>query len=133
MLVGAAAVLVLVLVLARHSGAPPAPPPAVARDSGRPMVIPAPARSPIDVPIAPERMAAATSNPGPHRPDGVAYAASIDTAPGGAAIDPLKIIAPIEMAPIGQSSIAPEPIGVHPLERITEMQIAPLSPPDGRD
>jgi len=133
MLVGAAAVLVLVLVLARHSGAPAARPPVVARDGGRPMVVPAQARSPIDVPIARERMAAATSDTGPHLPHGVAYAASIDTAPGGAAIDPLKTIAPLEVAPIAQNDITPDPIGVPPLNPIAEVQIAPLNPPDRRD
>jgi hypothetical protein len=48
-------------------------------------------------------------------------------------IEPLKTITPIEVAPIGQASIAPEPIAVRPLNPIAEVQIAPLNPPDRRD
>jgi hypothetical protein len=133
-LVGTAAAVVLVLVLARYSAVPTAPPPLVARGGDRPMVVPpALPQSPIDIPTTPEGMAAAARNTVPHRPGGVVYAASIDTAPDGPAIDPLNTIAPIEVAPIAHRSITPEPIGVRPLDRITEMQIAPLSPPDGRD
>jgi len=49
------------------------------------------------------------------------------------AIEPLNTINPIEVAPIAPRSITPDPIGVRPLDPITEMQIAPLNPPDRRD
>jgi hypothetical protein len=57
-------------------------------------------------------------------------AGAADTTTG---IEPLETISPIEVAPIGQTSIAPEPIAVRPLNPITEVQIAPLNPPDRRD
>jgi hypothetical protein len=47
-------------------------------------------------------------------------------------INPLKTIAPIAMTPIAQSTIAPAEIAVRPLNTIAEVQIAPLTPPDGR-
>jgi hypothetical protein len=59
-----------------------------------------------------------------------AVAGAADTTAG---IEPLKTITPIEVAPIGQASIAPEPIAVRPLNPIAEVQIAPLNPPDRRD
>jgi hypothetical protein len=61
---------------------------------------------------------------------GGAVAGADDTTAG---IEPLKTITPIEVAPIGQASIAPEPIAVRPLNPIAEVQIAPLNPPDRRD
>jgi hypothetical protein len=48
------------------------------------------------------------------------------------AIEPLKRITPIDAAPIAQASIAPAEIAVRPLNTITEVQIAPLTPPDRR-
>jgi|SRR6516165_3107501 len=131
-LIGAAAVLVLVLVLARRAE-PPTPPPAIAA-AQVPERPPAGAtrQPPIGVPAAPAPLAATARNAVSQDPARVAYAASVDTT-GTTAIDPLTAITPIGVAPIGQSSITPDPIGVRPLDRITEMQIAPLSPPDGRD
>ena len=57
-------------------------------------------------------------------------AGAADTTTG---VEPLKTITPIEVAPIGQTSIVPEPIAVRPLNPIAEVQIAPLNPPDRRD
>ena len=48
-------------------------------------------------------------------------------------IEPLRTIAPIQVAPIAHSTITPEEISVRPLNTITAVQIAPLSPPDGRN
>ena len=61
-------------------------------------------------------------------------AASFDPGENAATeIEPLKTIAPIQVAPVGQSSIALEDITVRPLNTITELQIAPLTPPDRRN
>jgi len=48
-------------------------------------------------------------------------------------IEPLKTIAPIQVAPIDESSIAPAAIAVRPLNTITDVQVAPLTPPDRRN
>jgi hypothetical protein len=48
------------------------------------------------------------------------------------AIAPLKTIAPIAVAPIGQATIAPAEVAVRPLNTISDIQIAPLTPPDRR-
>ena len=131
LVVGAAAVLVLVLVLVRRAE-PPSQPPATAgvQVPEKPPVVIGP-QPPVGVPAVQTLATTAKSAVAQESPR-VAYAASAD-ATAAAAIDPLKAITPIEVAPIAQSSITPEPIGVHPLDPITEMQIAPLSPPDRRD
>jgi hypothetical protein len=49
------------------------------------------------------------------------------------AIDPLSAIAPITVAPARPADIAPKEIAVSPLAPITELQIAPLSPPERRN
>lgn len=120
-----AALLVLVLVVARRSE-PPAQPSIVSRGSDQ--NVPAPVATPMNVPIAP----AATRVSVTARAAGVAAAVAEPSSPAGD-IEPLNQIAPIEVAPIGQSSIAPDPIAVRPLTPITEVQIAPLNPPDRRD
>jgi hypothetical protein len=51
------------------------------------------------------------------------------------AISPLKTITPIAitpLGPLGDDRIEPREIGVRPLTRITDVQIAPLTPPDRR-
>ena len=48
-------------------------------------------------------------------------------------IEPLGAITPIEMTPIAERRYAPADIAVRPLTPITELQIAPLTPPSGRD
>jgi hypothetical protein len=57
-------------------------------------------------------------------------AAAADSTTG---VELLKTITPIEVAPIGHTSIAPDPIALRPLNPIAEVQIAPLNPPDRRD
>jgi hypothetical protein len=123
--VAAAAIVVLAVVLTRH-GEPPVRPRVAANGS--------------DVRLsAPERVTAAATEKiavreTPQAPARIAYAASIDAADtASAGIDPLKTIAPINVAPIALDSITPEPIEVRPLNPIPEMQIAPLNPPDRRD
>jgi hypothetical protein len=49
------------------------------------------------------------------------------------AIEPLKTMTPIAVAPISQDNIAPAEIAVRPLNAIPELQIAPLTPPDRRN
>ena len=48
-------------------------------------------------------------------------------------IEPLQAITPIEMAPIAEHRVTPADITIRPLNPIVEVQIAPLSPPDGRN
>jgi hypothetical protein len=48
------------------------------------------------------------------------------------AIGPLETIAPITIKPLGNDRIVPAEIGVRPLPRISDVQIAPLTPPDRR-
>jgi hypothetical protein len=53
--------------------------------------------------------------------------------PRAGELPPLKQIAPIDMASLTTSSIAPKDISVEPLAPIAEVEIAPLNPPDRRD
>jgi len=88
-----------------------------------------------------EQVAASAKNTAARAPGGLASgpstgaasAASTDTDQGASSIDPLKAITPIEVSPIAQSNITPEPIAVRPLNPIAEVQVAPLTPPDRRD
>jgi hypothetical protein len=128
----AAALLVLVVTFARRSE-PPAQPRVVANGGGQQQRGKAMPQPPIDVLVTQQRVATTARNTGARVPAGVAHAASIDAADAASAIDPLKTIAPIDVAPIAQSSIAPEPIAMRPLNPITEMQVAPLTPPDRRN
>lgn len=61
----------------------------------------------------------------------VAAMSAVD-ADGTTAIDPLRSIAPIGMSPIARDTIAPAEVAVRPLNTITEIQIAPLTPQDRR-
>jgi hypothetical protein len=68
------------------------------------------------------------------RPDRVVAAASFEPAePAGSEIAPLKAIEPIRMAPLAEHRIAPDAITVRALSPMNELQIAPLTPPGGRD
>jgi hypothetical protein len=60
----------------------------------------------------------------------VAAVAPADDASG---IDPLSPIVPIAVAASQPRDIAPKQIAISPLAPITELQIAPLSPPDRRN
>ena len=48
-------------------------------------------------------------------------------------IAPLNEIDPIRVTELTESPIAPAPIAVRPLNPITALQVAPLTPPDGRN
>jgi hypothetical protein len=121
-LAAAVALIVLGVLLARRAEAP-AKPRVVAADQ----ILPSPQPGPQDVAAVPTAPRSA-----PVRST-VAAASYVD--PGGSepGIEPLNSIGPIEVASIAPPSITPDPIGVRPLDPITEMQIAPLNPPDRRD
>jgi hypothetical protein len=129
-LAAAAALLVLGVTLARRSE-PPAKPPVVAHGGDQQLPPDARPLAPLESP-SPSQPVVSTSKKAA-RPAALASAASMDATVAASAIDPLESITPIEVAPIGQTSIAPDPIAVRPLTPITEMQIAPLNPPDRRD
>jgi hypothetical protein len=59
-------------------------------------------------------------------------ATSVPDADSSAALAPLPSITPISVMPIVESRIAPPEIAVRSLTPISEMQIAPLTPPDRR-
>ena len=64
--------------------------------------------------------------------DGTIAAANVPNHGETTAIAPLNALAPIAIAPIAQESIAPADIAFRPLASIAEVQISPLTPPDGR-
>jgi len=131
-LVGAAALLVLLVILVRRVESP-TPRAVVADAAGRVSVEPATPAIEHPVPRQPVESSKRTAVASVPMPERVAYAASIDATNAAPGIDPLTRITPIEVAPIAQTSITPAPIGVRPLTPIPEMQIAPLNPPDGRN
>jgi hypothetical protein len=68
------------------------------------------------------------------RAPGVVLAASVNEPENATTeITPLTAMTPIGVTPISQRSIAPEPVGVHPLNPITELSFTPLNPPDRRN
>jgi len=126
----AAAAILLAVFVARRSEpvAPQAPVVAHGDDVRLPSAIaPSPA---IEV-----SMRAARNTSAPARARATVAAASLadnsDVALAG--IEPLKRIAPIAIAPITQDSIAPAGLAMSPLNPISEVQIAPLTPPDRRN
>ncbi len=126
---GAAAAMLLAVFVARR-GEPvstPAPVVAQAPDTRLPArPVPAPAVEP-HVDIARE-----TPPPASTTALRTIAAASFDHADASVAIEPLKTIAPIAVAPLTQEAITPADISPRPLVAIAEMQIAPLTPPDRR-
>jgi len=118
----------------RTSPQPQQPPTTTARiettRTPAPIPTPAPPSTQTVRPLRSERAAVVASRDR----ESIVAAASFD--PGENAtteIAPLKTIAPIQVAPVGQSSIAMEDITVRPLNTISELQIAPLTPPDRRN
>ena len=130
--VAAAALLVLaVLVPWRHAAPPIATPAAPSMASVETPRIVAPAVSPKTP--EPPRTASIT-RPAPRRIEDrivvATVAAADDPTPQ---IAPLTAIAPITVAGTHPEEIAPKQIAISPLTPITELQIAPLSPPDRRN
>jgi hypothetical protein len=140
--IGAAmAALVLAIVLTRTSdtgdlapvavGQPQAPAPTVARKSEpAPRPAPEPAERTTQRSVAPTERA--VPNITQYVPQG-ALTATVADQESAMPIDALDRIEPIAVAPLDRSPIAPAPIVVAPLTPISELQIAPLFPPSGRD
>ena len=135
---GAAAAVVLVVLLARHFE-PPMQAPAVARAGDLRLPSQTGGQSSTgDARPSHERAAAGPESTTANqarvsRRAAATVAAALGPETSAPAIEPLNTINPIEVAPIAPRSIRPDPIGVRPLDAITEMQIAPLNPPDRRD
>jgi hypothetical protein len=135
---GAAAVIVLAVLLARRVE-PPAAPAAVASAADRYLPL-----EPVAGPERPQVQVARGANEAPSvsgagnapqpatRARGTVFAALDADDAAAVVIDPLTSIAPIAVAPIAQNAIAPGDIAVRPLDTIAEMQIPPLAPPDRR-
>ena len=142
----AAAVLILAVLLprTREAESPRAPvTTAVNTQPQNPIVNPPPtpvAPEPRTTPAIDSRpavVARRAPRPAPAatpRPDRVVAAASFEPAePAGPEIAPLKSIEPIRVAPVAHDTIAPDAITVRALNPMNELQIAPLTPPGGRD
>lgn len=136
--VAALLVLVLVFVLIRRAE-PPAQAPLVARTGNQEQpALTGPSTKPTlqhaqPVDASSEAPAAPASFRGARTARTAVAAASTSVDEQTAAIEPLSAITPIAVTPIAPSSIAPDSIAVRPLNPISEMQIAPLNPPDGRN
>ena len=145
----AAAVLVLA-VLMREEKAPQAPvTTTVTTQPPNPVVAPAtpaapdpratPSIEPRTTPSIEPRTAVVarrTPRPAPEstpQPDRVVAASFEPAEAAGPEIAPLKSIEPIRVAPIAGHTIAPDAITVRALNPMNELQIAPLTPPGGRD
>jgi len=137
-LVGAAAVLVIAIAISRLSGPSSVAPVTSVAGADTNLAadipgagsvrerLPATSQTPI---VAVTRPARATT-----RAADVVIAASLNEPDSATTeISPLQQMTPIDVEPITQRSIAPEPLGVRPLNPITEVQIAPLNPPDRRN
>lgn len=133
--VAAAAVILFAVFVVRRT-APVAPPaPVVARTGDLLLAAEtrrgAPAKpAPSDATMPP---VPASVRVGPRAPQMGRDVVAFDTVENQTtAIEPLQSIAPIAIAPIAQDSIAPAEIAMHSLDPISEVQIAPLTPPDRR-
>jgi hypothetical protein len=146
--IAAAAVIVLAVMLPWRGepwGTTPAPrvmpAPQVAVTASPQAPLPAPSSSPLPRgplpspravvrPSGPQRLVSAARPAG----EGTLSAAMVPpSAESDAGIDPLAPIAPITVAVVRPVNITPTEIVVSPLAPITELQIAPLSPPDRRN
>jgi hypothetical protein len=130
----AAAIILLAVFVARHNEPVPAQASVVAAAPERPV---APEGLPPAVPAAPQQAAPRSAVTVPAEAHAAAArtvgaAAYRDADSAVAAIEPLSRIAPIAMPPIVHEEIAPAEIAVRPLNAISEVQIAPMTPPDRR-
>ena len=130
--VAAAAILVLaVLVPWRHAAPPVTTPaaPSMAKAETPHIVTPAVSPKTSEAPRI-----VSIPRPAPRRIEDrlvVATVAAVNDTTSQ--IDPLDAIAPITVAGTHPEAIAPKQIAISPLTPITELQIAPLSPPDRRN
>ena len=133
----AATILLAILLPSRTAQQPPAPGTTIAVNdpAPSPRVAP-PAETPTATAPAPtttaQRIAPASSSPRTAAHN-VVEAASLAAAGTMAEVEPLRTIAPIEVAPIAEHRVAPAEISVAPLTPIVELQIAPLNPPERRN
>ena len=136
--IAAAAILVLAVLLQGRAPAPPAATPSapsVARVE-TPRVVQTPRLVPVrGVAENPEPpRTASITQPAPRRIEDRLVVATVAAADDATSqIDPLAAIAPIAVAGTHPEAIAPKQIAISPLTPITELQIAPLSPPDRRN
>ena len=130
----AAAALVFFAVFVARRGAPIAPqPPSFARGADQYLPADGPrlaSNANVSAHQPPRRQPRA-ARPADAPARDVVSAANEDSA--SVEIAPLKTIAPISIAPIAHDSIAPADIAMRPLNQITDVQIAPLTPPDRRN
>jgi hypothetical protein len=140
--IAAAAVLILA-VLAPWRTQAPAPivttppqvavvqPPAIDPPKGPLPAAPAttPSQRTTDRPIP--RTPGRPATPAPDRV--VAAAVYTPAEPVGEALEPLRAINSIQMTPIADQTFAPAAIAVRPLDTITDVQIAQLTPPERRN
>jgi hypothetical protein len=126
----AAAALVVIAVFVARRTEPVPQPPAIAKAADR-YLAPEAAPLTVDVPVVRTRRAPAAA---PRAESTGSVLAAVFTAdePGTMRIAPLGAIAPISVAPIAHNAIAPAEVAVRPLNTMTEIQIAPLTPPDRR-
>jgi hypothetical protein len=126
----AAALIVLAVFLARREPVtPPAPIVAHGVDRHLPSEAAPVARAPKTAPRPAAPRVVVVARAAAPRIVVATVADNVDTT----GIAPLTTITPIAAAPIEQERIAPAEIAVRPLNTITEIQIAPLTPPDRRD
>ena len=135
----AVAILILALVLPRSTpqGTREAETTTAAGETPRlPVTAPPPAIDPrasveMPRPVGEPRTVAARRGPAARR-SVTATALMPDDSPASD-IAPLTAINAIAVAPIGERTIAPGEIAVRPLTPITEVQVAPLTPPERRN
>ena len=137
---GAAALLILATMVARQT--PPAALSTSVRDEsprvevGRPPVTPGAATEPRRAPTvntdAPRGGARRAPRAAPADARERLVVASVVAAEGTIAIEPLEDVAPIQVGAIGPGTIAHREVIVPPLRQVAQLQISPLSTPDGR-
>lgn len=146
--VAAAAMVLAVLVMRRPEALPQGPlavrgvdqhlPAEVLATSSieekRPIVADSRVAARVPAPREAIALEAAPQQAQPARSGGTVFAAAYlpDDDAAGTAPEPLKTIAPIAVAPVTQESIAPADITMPPLKPMSEVHIAPLTPPDRR-
>jgi len=141
----AVAILILAVLLPRTTEPPQQTPPAIRTARVEPPPAAAAPTSPRVTPsignpqtgiAEPPRVASTPLRGLATRPTSERLVAAMTYTPAGPGdtdIAPLKTIVPIEVAAVAQRPITQEEITLRPLNPITELRIAPLTPPDGRN
>jgi hypothetical protein len=138
--IAAAAILILAVLLPRTTEQPQQTPPATTTARVEP---PPAATAPTSPRVTPRTTTPQPAMVGaprvvprsavrPH--EGMVAAALFDTAENATTdIAPLKTITPIQVAPVSDHTVAPTEIAVRPLNPISDVAIAPLTPPERRN